>query len=46
MKRSRRFASEAAAQHYSLDNLEKNLEDRADNRTRFVVVTIHDRAPF
>jgi prephenate dehydratase len=33
------LASEAAAHHYSLEILEKNLEDRTDNRTRFVVLT-------
>jgi prephenate dehydratase len=32
------IASEAAAHRYNLDILEKNLEDRDDNRTRFVVI--------
>ena len=32
------IASEAAAQRYNLNILEKNLEDRDDNRTRFVVI--------
>jgi prephenate dehydratase len=32
------IASEAAARSYSLDILESNLEDRLDNRTRFVIV--------
>ena len=37
------IASAAAAERYDVQILEKNLEDRADNRTRFVVVTA--RAP-
>ena len=32
------IASEAAAERYNLTILEKNLEDRADNRTRFAVI--------
>ena len=32
------IASEAAANRYNLNILKKNLEDRADNRTRFVVI--------
>ncbi|HEX6066549.1 MAG TPA: prephenate dehydratase domain-containing protein [Longimicrobiales bacterium] len=32
------IASEAAANRYNLSILEKNLEDRADNQTRFVVI--------
>ena len=33
------IASESAAQHYGLSVLARNLEDRADNRTRFAVFT-------
>jgi prephenate dehydratase len=33
------IASEAAAARYGLQIVERNVEDRADNRTRFVVVS-------
>jgi prephenate dehydratase len=31
-------ASQRAAAHYQLDIIARNIEDRADNRTRFIVV--------
>jgi prephenate dehydratase len=34
------IASEAAAEHYGLEIIERHLEDSADNRTRFVVLSV------
>ena len=39
------IAGEAAAEHYGLERVAENIEDRPDNTTRFLVVGQHDAAP-
>lgn len=39
------IAGEMAAEHYGLEKLAQNIEDKPNNTTRFLVIATHDAAP-
>lgn len=39
------IAGEAAAEHYGLEKLAENIEDKPNNTTRFLVLGLHDAVP-